>query len=182
MSEAATADAPAKPKSKKLLFILIGVVVLALAGAGGAFFILKKNTAHDSEEGSETAEQHSGPKTPPVFLPMDNMVVNLADPGGNRFVQLGITLQIQDSKIGEEIKVYMPTIRSSILMLISQRSADEMLQVSGKEKLSDDIIASISDVMGYAGDEAQGSEEKKKPLRAKSHPVQGVHFSSFIVQ
>lgn len=184
---AATAEAPAKPKSKKLLFILIGVVVLALAGAGGAFFILKKNTAQDEEgDGEHASEQvSSGPRTPPVFLPMDNMVVNLADPGGNRFVQLGITLQVQDSKTSDDLKVYMPTIRSDVLMLISQRTADEMLQISGKEKLSNDIIARISGVMGYKIDEpkeAGDSEEAKKRRRAPPNPLQSVLFSSFIVQ
>lgn len=184
---AATADAPAKPKSKKLLFILIGVVVLALAGAGGAFFLLKKNTAQDEDgDGEHVAEQvSSGPRTPPVFLPMDNMVVNLADPGGNRFVQLGITLQVQDSKTSDDLKLYMPTIRSDVLMLISQRTADEILQISGKEKLSNDIIAQVSDVMGYELDEpeeADGESGKKKRRRAPPNPLQGVLFSSFIVQ
>jgi flagellar FliL protein len=182
----ATADAPAKPKSKKLLFILIGVVVLALLGAGGALYVLKKNTAHDDEGDGDhaTEQQHSGPKTPPVFLPMDNMVVNLADPGGNRFVQLGITLQVQDAKTGDDLKVYMPTIRSDVLKLISQRTADEMLQIAGKEKLSGDIIATVSGVMGYELDAPADHAEEgaKKGRRAPPNPVQGVLFSSFIVQ
>ena len=80
---AATADASEAPKkkSKKLLFIILGVVVLALIGAGAALFILKKNTA-EGEEGDEDAPavvEHSKPKTPPTFLPMENMVINLAD-------------------------------------------------------------------------------------------------------
>jgi flagellar FliL protein len=183
---AATADAPAKPKSKKLLFILIGVVVLALAGAGGAYFLLKKNTAQldEEDEGHAVEQSRSAPRTPPMFLPMDNMVVNLADPGGNRFVQLGITLQVQDSKTSEELKIYMPTIRSDVLKLISQRTADEMLQISGKEKLSYDIIARVSELMGYELDEPNEEPEggKKKRRGAPPNPVQGVLFSSFIVQ
>lgn len=183
---AVTADAPAKPKSKKLLFILIGVVVLALAGAGGAYLVLKKNTAQLDEDDEDYAveQARSGPRTPPMFLPLDNMVVNLADPGGNRFVQLGITLQVQDSKTSDDIKVYMPTIRSDVLMLISQRTADEMLQISGKEKLSRDIIARVSGVMGYKLDEPDESAEggKAKRRRAQTNPLQGVLFSSFIVQ
>ena len=183
---AATAEAPAKPKSKKLLFILIGVVVLALAGAGGAYFLLKKNTAQldEEDEGHAVEQSRSAPRTPPVFLPMDNMVVNLADPGGNRFVQLGITLQVQDSKTSDDLKVYMPTIRSDVLKLISQRTADEMLQISGKEKLSSDIIAAVSGVMRYEIGEPAGQADEggKKRRRAPPNPVQGVLFSSFIVQ
>ena len=136
---AATADASEAPKkkSKKLLFIILGVVVLALIGAGAALFILKKNTA-EGEEGDEDAPavvEHSKPKTPPTFLPLENMVINLADPGGNRFVQVGLTLQLQDAATETAVKSYLPKIRSNVLVLISQRTADEMLQAKGKEKV-----------------------------------------------
>lgn len=183
---ATDAQAPAKPKSK-LMLIIVGVVGLALIGAGAAFFLLKKNAGDDEEDDDApvAAQQSSGkPRTPPTFLPLDNMVVNLADPGGNRFVQLGITLQVQDAKTGDEIKAYMPTIRSGVLLLISQRTTDEILQIKGKEQLSADIIAEISGVMGYEIDEpeAAGAERKSKRRRAPPNPVQAVLFSSFIVQ
>jgi flagellar protein FliL len=189
---AATADAaaPAKPKSKKLLFILIGVVVLALAGAGGAFYILKKNTAVD-EDGGETAhsaQADHASRTPPTFLPLETMVVNLADPGGNRFAQLGITLQVEDSKTADAIKAYMPSIRNAILMLISQRSSETLLGIEGKEKLSADIVREVSRVMGYSLPEHKvaAAEHTDKPAKkgqaAPPSPLQGVLFSSFIIQ
>jgi flagellar protein FliL len=188
-ANAAPADAP-KKKSKKLLFIIIGVVVLALVGAGAAFFIMKKNAAEaDDEFADEEPAAHvaKDPKHAPVFMPLENMVVNLADPGGTRFIQLGLTLQLQDAKTEADVKVYMPSIRSQVLLLISQRTADEMLQVQGKAKLAKDIIAAISQEMGYevADAEAEHADEapkKKKKAKAPPNPVQAVLFSSLIVQ
>lgn len=189
MSSAAAATAPAAEgapkKSKKLLFIIIGVVVLALIGAGAAFFILKKNTAEpsDGHEEEAVAEYHAPePGTPPTFLPLDSMVVNLADPGGNRFVQLAITLQVQDAKVSDAIKIYMPSIRNGILMLVSQRTAEEILKPEGKEKLATAIIEEISMVMGFELDEPSEEGAKKRRRRAPPNPLQGVLFSSFIVQ
>lgn len=195
---AATADAeaPAKPKSKKMLFIIIGVVVLALVGGGAAFFLMKKKSADaEGEDGAETSQKEEAkaappkrdPKVPPTFLPLDNMVVNLADPGGNRFAQLGITLQLGDAKTGEEIKTYMPSIRNGILILVSQRTAEEMLKADGKEALTHDIVAEISNVMGYDYEPPDAEPEvetkgKKKKKREVYNPVEGVLFSSFIVQ
>ncbi len=172
----ATAAAPEAPKkkSKKLLFIIAGVLVLALAGAGGALFILKKNTADEHGDEEAVAEENHKPKNPPTFLPLENMVVNLADAGGNRFVQLGLTLQLQDAATETAVKAFIPSIRSQILVLLSQRTAEEMLQVQGKEKLSADIIAAISKEMGYAS--------AKPGAKAPPNPVQAVLFSSFIVQ
>ena len=189
---AAAATAPAaevpKKKSKKLLFIIIGVVVLALIGAAGALFVLKKNTAEDDEYADDEPAAHvaKDPKTAPVFMPLENMVVNLADPGGGRFIQLGLTLQLQDAKTEADVKIYMPSIRSQVLLLISQRTADEMLQVQGKAKLAKDIIAAISNEMGYevVDPEAEHADEKPKKKKSKTppNPVQAVLFSSLIVQ
>lgn len=184
----ATAAAPEAPKkkSKKLLFIVLGVVVLALIGAAAALFILKKNTGDDEyEDGEEAvAQQSSAPKTPPVFLSLENLVINLADPGGNRFIQLGLTLQLQDTATETAVKAYLPSIRSNVLVLVSQRTAEEMLLVKGKEKLASDIIATISREMGYEMPQAAESEgtAKKKKAKAAPNPVQAVLFSSFIVQ
>ena len=191
MSAAAATVAPAeapKKKSKKLLFIIIGVVVLALIGAAAALFVLKKNTAEDDEYADDEAPAHvaKDAKSAPTFLPLENMVVNLADPGGNRFIQLGLTLQLQDAKTEADVKTYMPSIRSDILLLISQRTADEMLQVQGKAKLANDIIAAISKEMGYEmpapADAEDGATSKKKKSKAAPNPVQAVLFSSLIVQ
>ena len=110
------------------------------------------------------------------------MLVNLADPGGNRFVQLAITLQVQDAKVSDAIKIYMPSIRNGILMLVSQRTAEEILKPEGKEKLATAIIEEISMVMGFELDEPSEEGTKKRRRRAPPNPLQGVLFSSFIVQ
>lgn len=186
----ANGEAPAKPKSRKLLFIIIGVVVLALIGAGTALFLLKKAQSEDEEDGTELTaeEEHAAPlrdpKTPPTFLPLDSMVVNLADPGGNRFAQLGITLQLADAKTGEEMKTYMPSIRNGILILVSQRTAEQMLRTDGKQALTQDIMAEISNVMGYDYERpgAEPAAQGKKKKKAAPNPLEGVLFSSFIVQ
>lgn len=191
----ATATAPAesaeaKPKSKAMLFIILGVVVvLAIAGAAGAYFILKANTTeheekHEVEEEPVVEYKAPEPGTPPTFLPLDSMVVNLADAGGNRFVQLAITLQVQDAAIADAIKLYMPSIRNGILLQVSQRTADEILRSEGKEELATAIIEEVSLVMGYAIDEreTETSSKKKRRRRAPPNPVHGVLFSSFIVQ
>jgi len=84
-------------------------------------------------------------------------------------------------------------IRNGILMLISQRTAEQMLAVEGKEDLTQDIIGEISAVMGYdyedpredaGAAEAETPAKGKKPKRKRAvyNPIRGVLFSSFIVQ
>jgi flagellar FliL protein len=186
------ADKPADaapPKSKKLLLIVgVVVLVLALAGAGVLFFVNKQRAAAD--EGEQEAAAHAEAGAPPTYLPLDNMVVNLADPGGEKVAQIGITLELIDAKAVEKVKQYLPTIRSSVLLLVSQRTAEELLQREGKEKLAKDILREASRPFGGGEEEEEAADQTaaKKPKTTKrpkprvQMPVTGVLFSSFIVQ
>ena len=176
-------------KSKKMLIIAVAaVLVLALIG-GVAWYFLAKQKA-PAEDGEEVVVHAVEPKGPPTFMPLDNMVVNLADPGGEKVAQIGITLELADSKATEKVKMYLPAIRSGILILISQRTAEELLQREGKEKLAEDILTEASrhflaeEGPPKAKSKKDSDKAKKKDAKkaAPDGPVRGVLFSSFIVQ
>ena len=187
----AVQSAPAPAKSKKMLIIVAALVLLlVLASIGAYIFISKRNAA--AEEGDERVVSHAvsrdKPKAPPVYLPLDPMVVNLADPGGEKVAQVGITLEVIDVKASDTVKAYLPTIRSSVLLLISQKTAEELLKPEGKEQLASDILRKAA--VPFGGDpedesEAESPDAKKKKSKRRvivEYPVVGVLFSSFIVQ
>ncbi len=194
MSASATAPAgdtgATKPKRRgKLLLIVIGIAVLALAGAVAALLLIKQHQAEDEYDDLDEpaqVERKADPKHPPIYLPLDSMVVNLADPGGSRFAQLGITLKLQDEATATAIKSRMPSIRNGILLQISQRTANELLSLEGKQRLNRDIIHEISTEMGYGPDKAAAGDDPyrqgKPRARKQPNPVQDVLFSSFLVQ
>jgi flagellar protein FliL len=182
----ATDGAKPPAKSKKLLIIIVAVVlVLVLAGAGAFFYIAKQRAAADGEdaEPAAAASHAAAPKTPPAYLPLDPMVVNLADAGGERVAQIGITLVVADAHASDTVKAYLPTIRSGVLLLISQRTAEELLKPEGKEKLAKDILREASIPFGGGGDEEEHAAPTTKKKKAHAeYPVDAVLFSSFIVQ
>ncbi len=188
MSDASDGAKPAK--SKKLMIIVLAAVVLLGGGGAGAFLLLKKPKADAAEE--EVA--HAKPGVPPTYLPLESLVVNLADPGGDRFAQIGITLEIADAHTADQVKAFMPVIRSGILLAVSQRTTQELLLVEGKAKLAADIKREVSRPLGLPEDEEE-DEVEEKPAPKKSdkgkakpkkkpapNPIQRVLFSSFIVQ
>ena len=189
-AEDGAAKAPAK--SKKMLIIIVGAVLVLALGGGGAFFYISKQRAAAAEEGEDAptskAADHGKPKAPPAYLPLDNMVVNLADPGGERIAQVGITLEVTDAHAADTVKAFLPTIRSGILLLLSQRTAEDLLKPEGKQQLAKDILRETSVPFGGGGDAAEhddGAAAKKKTKAKSDHaefPVVGVLFSSFIIQ
>lgn len=188
--EAAEGDAkPPAKKSKKLLMIIgAAVAVLALAGGGAFWYVSKQRAAAAAEDGGEEpakATTKDGHAVPPAYLPMDNMVVNLADPGGDRVAQIGITLVVTDAHASDTVKAFLPTIRSGVLMLISQKTATELLTSEGKEALAKEILHEAVLPFGGGEADAHGAAEGTKKKKAAAHadmPVTGVLFSSFIVQ
>lgn len=179
-----------------LIIVALALVALLVVGGALAWLLLAQRGAVDEEEGRAPSAQAALPKTPPTFLPMDNMVVNLADPGGDRFVQVGITLELADAKTSELVKTYMPSIRSKVLLLLSQRTTDELLTREGKEKLALDIRREVSHPLGFSvpkprrravqrdldEEELEDDEVAPRRSRADDNPVRQVLFSSFIIQ
>jgi flagellar protein FliL len=184
--EAAKSAEAAPAKSKKMLIIIIAAVVIMALGGGGAFIFISKQRAVEDEEPVKTVKVD--PEALPVYLPMDGMVVNLADQDGDRIAQVGITFQVRDAKAVDTVKAFLPTIRSGVLLQLSQRTSVDMLSFEGKEKLTKDILRVASVPFGGSMDEEEEEEEtsSKKKKRKKApepdYPVIAVHFSSFIVQ
>jgi flagellar protein FliL len=191
--------APSSPKGrKKLILIIVAATVLLLAAGGGAAFLLmkKKPAEHDTEAGANSEERapakpakHDA-KAVPTFVPLDPFTVNLADREAERYAQIGITLEIDDSKTGDLIKAFMPAIRNNILMAIADRTAAELQSREGKAALAERVRRETARALGVDFDDdtaptAEGeAAARKKPKRKgpPSLPVKAVHFSNFIIQ
>lgn len=179
---------------KKLIIILAAVLVLVLGGGGAALLLLKKKPVDDGEDGAEQTEEQAPtakakPKSdhPPTFVPLDALTVNLADKDVDRFAQIGITLQVEDPKFADQIKAFMPAIRSNVLMVLSHKTAAELLTREGKDQLAKDIMREAVRPMGIEVEEedanaTDGPKKKKKKKAAVENPISKVLFSNFIVQ
>ena len=207
----AGAAVPAKKGKKKLIIMVAAALFVVLGAGGGAAVYFKKKAAHAAEEAAATDEggaagEHKAakrdPKHPPIFLPLDPFVVNLADKEVDRYAQIGITLELQDTKFGDELKLYMPAIRNGILMILAHKTSAELLERSGKEMLATQVQREAARTMGIdvadpeavteakptgapAAKEDGADEDEKKPKKkaaAEPNPIVHVHFSNFIIQ
>jgi len=202
MSAAAAAAAPdaAPKKGKRKLLIIIGVVLaVLLAGAGGVVFMLSQQAAlaegDDYAEGdTRSAPRAARPAAPPVFVPLEVFTVNLADRGGDRFAQIGITLEVANAGVDAQLKSFMPVIRSNILLALARKTSDELLQHEGRMRLAAEIRVEVLRALGHdlavedllpgatAADAEDTPQSRRAPRALHDLPVQQVHFSNFIIQ
>ena len=207
---AAAADAvSAKSGGKKKLVLMVAVAAIVLGGGGvGALLYMKKQKAAAEEAAAATDDgdadaapvKHEAKKAKgekPVFVPMDPFVVNLADHDSDRYAQIGITLEVPDEHVGEEIKNYLPAIRNNILLLLAHKSSADLAGGDGKELLARQIRREALKAMGEEVDEDEDADasaeaasapapakkkKKHKKAAADDAPIRSVQFSSFIIQ
>lgn len=180
----ATHPAPAEPAEaapvkgrKKLILIAAAALLLAAAGGGGAFWFVhqKAGAAVEADAGDEAepvAEpepRKKGDKQLPVFLPLEVFTVNLADRDAERYAQVGVTLELADTKTSDLLKAYMPAVRNDVLMLIAHKKAADLQDRDGKLELAREIRRAALKPLDATVD-------------ADEPPVRAVLFSSFIIQ
>ena len=113
------------------------------------------------------------PQEPPqrhdeqALIALDPFTVNLKSEGGEKFLQVGFTLQVPDALHEQLIKDTMRTQHSRILLLLSSKTASDVSTPEGKKKLSDEIIASVN--------------EPVTP-EAPSPSVTALYYNSFVIQ
>lgn len=153
----------AKPKKSKTLIIVLALVILLAGGGAGAWYFMTQKAVASANG----AEKHAEEAKPPVFLPMEAFTVNLQAENGEQFLQTSFTLQVLDQAQVDMIKLYMPHVRSRILLLLSSKKPSEILTVEGKTKLAEEIINIF-----------------KQPFTPQGPTVKvsSVLFTSFVVQ
>ena len=200
---AAVAALGASLKKGRIKIILIAVVVLLLLGGGVAYVAMKSAHVEDDEEEVEVQAARSAkpaqpgnfdPKSAPTFMPLEVFTVNLADRETDRFAQVGVTLEVEDTKVVEQIKAFMPAIRNNILMLLSSKTAEAVRDEQGKRRLAAEIRAQALRPLGYdvaaedlmdeslAAAPASAPKPRKRKAAPTALPIKSVHFSNFIVQ
>lgn len=144
-----------------MLVVLIAILILGGAG-GSAWYFMGRDAG---AKGDQQAKHE--PVKPPVFVTLDPFTVNLARETTEQFLQAAITIQVEDQAQVELMKLYMPLVRSRLLLLLSSKKASEIVTPAGKQALSDEVIAQLK--LPFAA----GAEAQK---------VSGVFFTSFVIQ
>lgn len=142
MSDPAAAAAPAKKGKSKLLLIIVALIVLLGGGGAGAWWYMgKKAEAAPAEE----------PATPPGFITLDPFIVNLADPGGRRFLRISLRLLVkseEEAKELEEKELVLLQARSAVLELLATQKSEELQTPEGKTELKKQIAEKATAAFG----------------------------------
>lgn len=160
--------------SKKMM-IIIGSVFLAMLIAATLILVMiwsKINTLDRIvnppvvkevvEEAEEEITEAMMPKLGPIYS-LDTFIVNLADKGGNRYLRLKVELELKDELIKKKIEERIPQIRDSLLLILPDKTVDDLKNNQGKATLRNEILARL-DTIFAAGD------------------ITNIYFTEFVMQ
>jgi flagellar FliL protein len=182
----ATPEGEAPRKGKKLLIIVLAMVflVIALAAAGVALLLSHNNGDEEEDEEAAPQTQKSRKKGEsaalPIYVPLkfsgdrDTLTVNLApdENGSGPFVQVGITLTVDDLEAGATLQAWMPDILNDINLILSSKKESEVNTKEGKEAVQREIQEAINTIVA----------PPRKGGKAADGPVVAVKFTAFLIQ
>lgn len=139
----------------KLKWIIIGVVLLAVLGAGGYFgytmFLAPQDDAASEETaGGEGAEGEDVPleSLEGQLVPLPVFLVNLADPLGRRYLKLGLEVEVRSPEVEMDLVKYEAKIKDSLLMYLSSKTYESLSGIKAKKELKLDIANRLNQIVG----------------------------------
>ena len=157
-----------KKKKKSIFLILIVVIVLVALGAG-AFFFLKKGSSGPKNIQAQSSSYESVLNDKNVHIKtIPSMIINLADQSGDRYLKISLALVMngkEKTKSGESSGETLEdaAIKNAIITVISTKTSDTLLTLSGKEELKKQLIKAINNALG-------------------EDAVKDIYFTDFIIQ
>jgi flagellar FliL protein len=143
------------PKGKKsfMKWIILGVVVIALAGGGFAGWqMFFKQDASEEEQGATTAKASIKSKEAEasIIYPLDSFIVNLMDRAGSgkRYLKTTIELDVPDEEGRNLLELRKAQLRDTILLLLTSQSFAEINSIEGKLELKRALLVRINQTLG----------------------------------
>ena len=143
-------------KKKLILFIVLGVVLIALS-VGGTLFAVKMLAPEPEpevlldEDGNvitEGEEDESSSKKPAIYYPLKPpIIVNFQARGRQRFMQAEITLMARDDEVIDAIEMHMPVIRNSLVLKLGSQIYEEIQTEEGRELLRHEALKELQAIM-----------------------------------
>ncbi len=148
-------QAPAEKKKPPMMLIIIVVaVVLVLGSAAAGYFLFvgpKTKASVKEDHGSEVKKEQvrekgssQGEHSSGNLKLLDPFIVNLADAEGQRYLKAVIQLEVDRPEGEGEIQGKLPQIRDEILMILSNKTFEDVSTTAGKKMVKREIASAVN--------------------------------------
>ncbi|HBK81592.1 MAG TPA: flagellar basal body protein FliL [Nitrospinae bacterium] len=159
----AAQEEPSKGGAMKWIIISL-VATLVLGGGGFAvwWFVLSGDDKK-ADVVKKKGEGGSEASLPGPIVSLKTFIVNLADPGGRRYLKVKLDLELTTKDSEKELKGRLPEVRDQIILALSSKTYQQIQGIAGKTVLREELTARMNSVL-------------------KKGQVKKTYFTEFVVQ
>ena len=140
--------------NKKTL-ILAGAAVLLLAGTGAGVYYFTPNVLPAFIRPADATQKSQAKKVeeekkhePEVGADLEVFVVNLGGQAPARYLRTTLSLGVKSEREKEDVKELSGPIRDAVIMYLTERKVEELLDLKGKAKLRAELVKQINAAIG----------------------------------
>lgn len=141
--------------NKKIIIIVAGALVGVLGAGAGVYFFMpdwlpEVIRPHSTADAKHPKKEETKAHEPEVGADLEVFVVNLA-PGNapQRYLRVTLSLGVKDAHEKEQIKEFSGPIRHAVIMYLTERTPEEMIDPQGKNKLRQQLLEQINKTIGH---------------------------------
>lgn len=155
-SSTAQSPEPAKVAITSLLIaIVLGTLLSVLTIGGGIYYLARSGRLH--LVGNAPVNEVRVALQPARPLVLEPLLANLADPGGNAYLRVAVTLRVVDTAAKTDAKqgdgkekvdpdkVAAIALRDTALSVLGRQNSGDLLQPDGKERLKSELKKAFAD-------------------------------------
>lgn len=124
------------PKKRKRIVLLVALAAIGITAAAAAAYYYLDSKGKATPVATLPAD--------PIFIALDPFTVNLQPNGRSRFLHVGMTLKVADTKSQSQVTQYLPEVRSRVLMVLSNRESESLVTPENKAQLVAELMAALN--------------------------------------
>ncbi len=163
-------EEPKKGGKKKLIILIASALILLLGGGGaGYYFLIHKPKQEELKRQEEESKAGSLLKKVPEeadigpMVEIKEFIVNIIGTDAPHYVKASLSLELDRMETVDEVNKRMPQIRDAILLLIGNKTFEELQDIQGKNQVKAELKSKINSFL-------------------KTGKVNNVYLTDFVVQ
>ena len=139
-------------KLKLIIFITLGVILVALLSILGTWFMLRDKLSDPSDTAVDELEMADPVVTvdlgEAMYYEMTRpFIINYALGGRSRFLQVELSVLTRDVEAMDAVETHTPLIRNNLLDVFSAQNLDDLVSAEGKQKLADELTEAVQSIL-----------------------------------
>ncbi|MCL1979466.1 MAG: flagellar basal body-associated FliL family protein [Proteobacteria bacterium] len=152
MAEKKSEKAEERKKGGKLKLIITATVVLIALLAGGGYYFLVLKPKQEALLSKQQEESKAAALIKPVpeeakigpMVEIKEFIVNIIGTDAPHYVKASLSLELDKDRAVDEVNKRMPQIRDAILLIIGNKTFEELQDIQGKNQVKAELKSKIN--------------------------------------